>query len=146
VWSSRKLYSIGAIVVGVADMDRAVAWYCDKLGLSFESKEPGSREVYLGHPSGDLDMIPMIILVPIPRGKPTFMPIDTRFVHKETGCGICRICLPGNPDGADSKRLRRKSILQVARLGRQYYRSVRNQRRLPIRIPGWLAVLDEGVK
>jgi catechol 2,3-dioxygenase-like lactoylglutathione lyase family enzyme len=56
-------------VVGVADMDRAVAWYCDKLGLSFESKEPGSREVYLGHPSGDLDMIPMIILVPIPRGQ-----------------------------------------------------------------------------
>jgi catechol 2,3-dioxygenase-like lactoylglutathione lyase family enzyme len=50
-------------------MDRAVAWYCDELGLSFESKEPGSREVYLGHPSGDLDMIPMIILVPIPRGQ-----------------------------------------------------------------------------
>ena len=69
MWSSRKLYSIGAIVVGVADMDRAVAWYCDKLGLSFESKEPGSRGVYLGHPSGDLDMIPMIILVPIPRGQ-----------------------------------------------------------------------------
>ena len=67
MWGSRKLYSIGAIVIGVTDMNRAVAWYCDKLGLSSQSKETG--EVYIGHPSADSDMLPMIILVPIARGQ-----------------------------------------------------------------------------
>lgn len=67
MWGSRKLYSIGAIVIGVTDMNRAVVWYCDKLGLSFQSKE--TDEVYIGHPSADSDMLPIIILVPIPRGQ-----------------------------------------------------------------------------
>jgi catechol-2,3-dioxygenase len=67
VWGSRKLYSIGAIVVGVTDVNRAVEWYCEKLGLSSQSKE--TDEVFLGHPSADSDMLPIIILVPIPRGR-----------------------------------------------------------------------------
>jgi catechol 2,3-dioxygenase-like lactoylglutathione lyase family enzyme len=65
VWGSRKLYSVVAIVVGVTNLDRAVAWYCDKLGLSSQTKEP--NKVYIGYPSADSDMLPMIILVPIPR-------------------------------------------------------------------------------
>jgi catechol 2,3-dioxygenase-like lactoylglutathione lyase family enzyme len=67
VRGSSKLYSDGVIVVGVTNLDRAVAWYCDKLGLSSRPKEP--EQVYIGHPSGRSGMLPMIILVPIPHGQ-----------------------------------------------------------------------------
>ena len=70
MWGSRKLYSIGAIVVSVKDIDLAMAWYCNKLGLSSQSKE--TDEVYIGHPGADSDMLPLIILVPIARGQTNF--------------------------------------------------------------------------
>lgn len=67
MWGLRKLYSIGAVVIGVRNMDCAVPWYCGKLGLSSQSKE--TDEVYIGHLGADSDMLPLIILVPIPRGQ-----------------------------------------------------------------------------
>ena len=57
-----------AISVGVRDMERAVAWYCDKLELDHEPKRTDVSEVKIGYPGGEFDLVPLILLVKIPEG------------------------------------------------------------------------------
>ena len=63
----KKIY--GGITIGVKDMQRATAWYGEKLGLSSEAHGSNPTEVYTGYKSGDGDLIRMITLVPIPKGQ-----------------------------------------------------------------------------
>jgi catechol 2,3-dioxygenase-like lactoylglutathione lyase family enzyme len=63
----------GAIMVGVKDLDRAVTWYCDKLGLSVIVEKSYSGEVHIGYSQRET---PMITLLPL--GNRRFGPFDDR--------------------------------------------------------------------
>src|SRR5258708_28063141 len=76
------LYCVrGTITVGVNDLDRAVTWYCDRLGLSVMPEKPYSAEVHLGYLQRET---PMIVLFPV--GDPKSVPFPDRhpilFTHK----------------------------------------------------------------
>jgi hypothetical protein len=102
-------------------MDRAVAWYCDKLGFSSQSKDPD--EVYIGYPSGRSGMNPMFVLVPILPGQTNVYTDRHQILFtKKVDSLHAEFAALG---------IRRKSILQMARLGRQYHRSVSGTRGAP---------------
>jgi len=64
----KKLY--GQITIGVKDMERAVGWYSENLGLSVWARRSDCNEVHLGYPTADKRaMIPLVVLVPIPDGR-----------------------------------------------------------------------------
>ena len=76
------LYSVrGTITVGVNDLDRAVTWYCDRLGLSVMPEKSYSAEVHLGYLQRET---PMIVL--FPAGERNSVPFAERhpilFTHK----------------------------------------------------------------
>lgn len=63
VFGFGDLYCLhGAITVSVKDLNRAVAWYRDKLGLSVKPEKSYSGEVYLGYLQRET---PMIVLFPV---------------------------------------------------------------------------------
>ena len=55
--------------VGVRDMQRAVAWYCDKLGLDHEPKNIEAPAVKIGYPRGEDDLIALVLLIKIPEAQ-----------------------------------------------------------------------------
>lgn len=66
-----NLYTVGGyVVIHVNDLNRAVTWYCDKLGLSVLPENSYSGEVHLGYQQSDENV--MIVLFPIPEGKSFF--------------------------------------------------------------------------
>ena len=82
-----KIY--GSIAIGVKDVDRAVAWYCNSFRFSSEPTYTG--EVYVGYAVGDGDVRRTILLVPISEGRthaavgqhPVLFTRDLKKVHEE---------------------------------------------------------------
>lgn len=87
------LYLVGGYIsVGVKDLDRAVAWYCEKLALSRLTEKPCLGEVHLGYQQRENAMI---VLFPIPDGRlnvfsgrrpPILYSKNLESTHKEFDC------------------------------------------------------------
>ena len=81
-----KIY--GYTAIGVKDVDRAVAWYCNSFRFSSETTYTG--EVYVGYPSED-GVRRIILMVTIPEGRtqaavgqhPILFTRDLKKAHEE---------------------------------------------------------------
>lgn len=60
----------GYISVGVNDLERAAAWYCEKLALSRVAEKSHSGEVHLGYLQRESTLI---VLFPMPEGQPNVL-------------------------------------------------------------------------